>query len=114
MVPAVVGMLCARVFVPSNPAAHDPVCENILQPAVPLHPGGGGSVGQLSNPGSVTRLASVGVTEASSTAAAKAEIRQQSMSSPRFLIALDSLGDRHAAGCQELASNMRVKIGAGM
>ena len=98
MVPAVVGMLCERVFVPSNPADQLPVCANVSQPPVPLHPGGGGLVGQLSKPGSVTKFAGDGLTEAISKQATKAEIRQQSMRVPRFLIALDSLGDRHAAG----------------
>lgn len=86
MVPAVVGTLCDSVADPSNPAAQLPVCGVPLQPAtpVPLHPGGGGRVGQLSKPGSVTRFASDGLTDAISKEAAKAEIRQQSMSSTRF------------------------------
>jgi hypothetical protein len=56
-----------------------------LQKPVPLHPGGGGEVGQLSKPGSMTRFANDGLIEAISRQAAKAEIRQQAMSSSRPL-----------------------------
>jgi hypothetical protein len=51
-----------------------------------IHPGGRSpNIVQLSKPGSVTRLASVGLTEAKSKEAAKAEIRQQAIGvSPVF------------------------------
>lgn len=84
MTPDVVGMLCDSVdTAPAKSSLHIPEWGFIPQPVladVTLQPGGGEKViVQLSKPGSVTRFARVGLTEARSKAAAKADARQQSM-----------------------------------
>jgi hypothetical protein len=74
--PAVVAMLCDRVCDPvRNRAPKLPECAMLLQVAVPDQSGGGDepSVEQLSKPGSATRFARAGLTEAISRPAAKAD-----------------------------------------